>query len=108
MGDANSSVDMTEKMKMEINRQYSSIRAFAKDCGVAHGTIVSALNNGIDGMAWGKVRKMCNCLNIDCGTFEPNYEGETLSNQEQRLLAYFSKLSEKGQKKTIEYMQDIL
>lgn len=64
-------VDYTLKLKDTILEQYSSIRAFARASGIAHGTIVSALDKGIGGMSYAKVRKMCECLNIDCETFEP-------------------------------------
>lgn len=100
--------DMTIVLKKEILRQYPSVRAFAKECGVAHGTIVSALNNGIEGMAWGKVKMMCDCLHIDCGSFEPVRKSGKLSEQEKRVLSYYSKLSERGQEKALEYMQDIM
>lgn len=101
-------ITMTEKIKREISRQYPSVRAFAKECGVAHGTIVSALNNGIEGMAWGKVRTICECLQIDCMNFEPLRQSNSLNEKEQRLLAYYSRLSERGKDKTLEYMQDIM
>lgn len=64
-------IDKTERLKSIILEQYPSIRAFARASGVAHGTIVSALDKGIDGMAYAKVKRMCECLNVDCATFEP-------------------------------------
>ena len=105
----NSIYTMTEMMKIEISRQFPSVRSFAKECGIPHGTIVSALNNGIESMAWGKVKKMCDCLHIDCGSFEPIYEkNSNACVQEKRVLAYYSKLSERGKNKVIEYMKDIM
>lgn len=65
------SEEKTKKLKSIILEQYPSIRAFARASGVAHGTIVSALDKGIDGMAYAKVKRMCECLNVDCATFEP-------------------------------------
>lgn len=61
----------SEVLKSEILKKYKSIRAFAKEAGIPHGTIVSALNNGIDGMAWGKVTRICECLNLDPITLSP-------------------------------------
>jgi len=93
----------------EIYRQYPSIRAFAKACDVPHGTIVSALNNGIEGMAYAKVQKMCKTLNLDMNTFEPIFNPDNLEDkQRERVLAYFSKMSTSKQEKVLEYMQDIL
>ena len=61
----------SEKLKKEILRQYKSIRAFAKEAEIPHGTLVSALNNNIDGMAWGKVNKICMVLGLDPVTLDP-------------------------------------
>lgn len=60
----------TELIRDEILKQYPSIRAFARESGIPNGTIISALNNGIDGMAFAKVVKMCECLGIDPVSFE--------------------------------------
>ena len=91
----------------EIYRQYPSVRAFAKACGIPHGTIVSALNNGIDGMAYGKVKKICDTLQLDLNSFEPICEYDFDDHQKQRLLAYFQRLSDSKKDKVFEYMKDI-
>lgn len=61
----------SEKLKNEILKQYKSVRAFAKEVGIPHGTIVSALNNGIDGMALGKMIQICDKLGIDPVSLNP-------------------------------------
>lgn len=61
----------SEKIKSEILKKYPSVRAFARETGIPNGTIVSALNNGIDGMAWSKVNQICSYLNLDPATLEP-------------------------------------
>lgn len=95
-------------LKNEILRQYDSIRAFAKASNIPHGTIVSALNHGIDGMAYERVIKMCDLLNIDYITFEPRRNDfMNLTKDENRLLAYYDRLSNEKKKKVIEYIKDI-
>lgn len=61
----------SEKIKSEILKKYPSVRAFARETGIPNGTIVSALNNGIDGMAWAKVNQICFYLGLDGTTLEP-------------------------------------
>lgn len=97
--------DKTSKLINEISIQYSSVRAFARACGVPHGTVVSALNKGIEGMSYIKVFKMCECLNIDLETFEP--KNNKASSDSDRLLAYYLRLSDIKKEKVIEYIKDI-
>lgn len=66
-------------IKNEILKNYKSIRAFAKVVDIPHGTIVSALNNGIDGMAWGKVNKICECLCLDPTTLVPKSQRKSFN-----------------------------
>lgn len=61
----------SELLKQEILKKYKSIRAFAKEVDIPHGTIVSALNNGIDGMALGKMIKISDALGIDPVSLKP-------------------------------------
>lgn len=71
--------EKTEKLKQTIKREYKSVRSFAKEVGIPHGTLVSALNNGIDSMAFGKVYQICRFLNLDPETFEEKKK-DTVSN----------------------------
>ncbi len=43
--------EQPNKLKEIILRRYPSIRVFAREAEIPHGTLVSALNHGIDGMA---------------------------------------------------------
>ena len=47
-------------LKKEILSQYRSVRQFAMDMQIPYSTLVTALERGIDGMAYGTVIKMCN------------------------------------------------
>ena len=46
-------------LKKEILSQYRSVRQFAMDMQIPYSTLVTALERGIDGMAYGTVIKMC-------------------------------------------------
>ena len=96
-------MNRTEIIKREILRKYASVRA----CDIPNATIVSALNNGIDGMAYGKVKKMCDCLELDINTFEPICKESIETQQLKRLLAYYSRMTTAKQKKVLEYIKDI-
>lgn len=98
--------EKTIKLKREILKKYPSIREFARQSNIPHGTIVSALNNGIEGMAWSRVVSICDILDIDYVTFEPRVPSE-LSEQERRLLAYYVKLNDSKKDKVIQYIEDI-
>lgn len=101
-------MNKTEHLKEIILKKYPSIRAFASDSGIPHGTIVSALNKGIESMSYGKVIRICELLNIDCNTFEPIVvDVDKISSEEMRLLAYFKELDNKKRNKVLEYIEDI-
>ena len=55
----------SEKLKNIIKSQYPSIRSFADAVGIPYTTLVTALKNGIGGMAVEKVILICEKLNID-------------------------------------------
>lgn len=98
----------SEKLKNAILHHSESIRAFAREADIPHGTLVSALNNGIEGMAWSKMKKICDVLQLDPMTLEPILtERDVDSEQEERLLAYYNRLNHKGKGKVEEYIKDM-
>lgn len=101
-------LNRSDKLKEIILQQYPSIRAFAQEVGIPHGTLVSALNSGIDGMAWGRLNLICEKLQINPGNLEPvcdNVSADTKA--EKRLLAYYKQLNAVGREKVDAYMEDI-
>ena len=98
----------SEKLKEIILQQYPSLRTFAKEVGIPHGTLVSALNNGIDGMAWSRFSAICDKLQINPATLEPirNDKG-SITEKEKRLLAYYDLLNTEGKEKVETYLKDI-
>lgn len=98
----------SEKLKTIILQQYPSVRMFAQEAGIAHGTLVSALRNGIDGMAWVKLNQICQKLQIDPVDLEPIHQSEeAMTAQERRILAYYNLLNDSGREKVEEYLKDI-
>ena len=53
-----------EILKKEILRQYRSVRQFAMEMNIPYSTLVTALERGIEGMAYGTVIKMCDKLSL--------------------------------------------
>ena len=51
-----------EILKREILSQYKSVRQFAIEMQIPYSTLVTALDRGIEGMAYGTVIKMCDKL----------------------------------------------
>ena len=67
--DDKSRKNLKEKLLKITNIE--SIRAFSEATGIPNTTIVTALKNGVGGMAVEKVIAICEKLNIDVKTFEP-------------------------------------
>lgn len=100
--------ERSQKLKEIILQKYPSVRAFAREAEIPHGTLVSALNHGIDGMAWGKLDHICRFLDIDAIDLEPiRHEEDAASEAERRLLAYYNRLNDLGRAKVEEYVKDI-
>ena len=100
--------EQPNKLKEIILRRYPSIRVFAREAEIPHGTLVSALNPGIDGMAEGKLEHICRFSDIDAIYLEPISRRETaVSEMEKRLLAYYNRLNDWGRVKVEEYVKDI-
>ena len=59
-------------------------------------------------MAWSKMKKICDVLQLDPMTLEPILtERDVDSEQEGRLLAYYNRLNHKGKGKVEEYIKDM-
>ncbi|MBE5885001.1 MAG: transcriptional regulator [Lachnospiraceae bacterium] len=100
--------ERSDKLKDIILQRYPSVRMFAQEVGIPHGTLVSALNNGIDGMAWGRLNAVCEKLQIDPVSLEPvRPERGKNTAEEKRLLAYYELLNTEGKSKVDAYLKDI-
>ena len=98
----------SEILKKEILHQYKSVRQFAMEMDIPYSTLVTALERGIEGMAYGTVIRICNklCLNpLDFTSLDQkgNIGGQLLQN---RVMQYYIKLNRSGKSKILELMDD--
>lgn len=102
-------MNKAEILKTEILNQFKSIRQFAMDMKIPYSTLVTALDRGIEGMAYGTVIMMCDRLNLNPVDFTPLEEGSNLGGQivENRVMQEYNKLNKVGRKKGLEYMSDL-
>lgn len=98
----------TELLKNEITRQYRSVRAFALNMGIPYSTLVTALERGIDGMAYGTVIKMCDKLGLNPVDFSPLENEAVLSARflENRVMQSYLKLNAEGRARILDLMED--
>lgn len=99
-----------EILKKEILKQYRSVRQFAIDMEIPYSTLVTALERGIEGMAYGTVIKMCDKLSLNPVDFSSLEEDASLGAQllENRVMQYYMKLNQDGRDKVLELMDDFV
>lgn len=99
-----------EILKQEILRQYRSVRQFAMEMDIPYSTLVTALERGIEGMAYGTVIKMCDKLNLNPVDFSSLEKDTALGAQliENRVMQYYLKLNQIGRDKVLELMDDFV
>lgn len=97
-----------EILKAEILKQYKSVRQFAIEMEIPYSTLVTALDRGIEGMAYGTVIRMCDKLNLNPVDFTPINQKSLLGGKimENRVMQYYVKLNKTGRKKALELMED--
>ena len=99
-----------EILKEEILKQYRSVRQFAIDMEIPYSTLVTALERGIEGMAYGTVIKMCDKLSLNPVDFSSLEEDASLGAQllENRVMQYYMKLNQDGRDKVLDLMDDFV
>ena len=97
-----------EILKKEILRQYRSVRQFALEMGIPYSTLVTALERGIEGMAYGTVIKMCDKLSLNPVDFTSLERDTNLGEKllENRVMQYYVKLNQEGRDKILGLMDD--
>lgn len=97
-----------EILKHEILRQYRSVRAFALDVEIPYSTLVTALERGIEGMAYDTVIRICDKLCLNPVDFSSLERGAYLGNKllENRVMQKYLKLNEEGRAKILDLMDD--
>lgn len=99
-----------EILKAEILRQYRSVRQFAMELQIPYSTLVTALERGIEGMAYGTVIKMCDRLSLNPVDFTSLERDTSLGAQllENRVMQYYVRLNQAGRDKILELMDDFV
>lgn len=99
-----------EILKKEILNQYRSVRQFALEMEIPYSTLVTALERGIDGMAYGTVIRMCDKLSLNPVDFSSLERDASLGAQllENRVMQYYIKLNQNGRDKILELMDDFV
>lgn len=99
-----------EILKQEILKQYRSVRQFAIEMEIPYSTLVTALERGIEGMAYGTVIKMCDKLSLNPVDFTSLETDASLGAQllENRVMQYYMKLNPLGRDRILELMDDFV
>lgn len=86
------------------------MRQFAIDMEIPYSTLVTALERGIEGMAYGTVIKMCDKLSLNPVDFSSLEEDASLGAQllENRVMQYYMKLNQDGRDKVLDLMDDFV
>lgn len=98
----------TQVLKAVILQRYRSVRQFASVMDIPYSTLVTALERGIEGMAYSTVIRMCEVLELNPVDFSPLEESDGLSGQiiTRRVMEKYNKLNRAGRRKVLEYMDD--
>lgn len=97
-----------EILKKAILSHYRSVRRFSTELGIPYSTLVTALERGIEGMAYGTVIRMCQQLKLNPVDFSPLEEHASLGVQilENDVMQNYLKLNQTGRDKVMELMED--
>lgn len=103
-----SGMTKAEVLKRVILSQYKSVRQFAVEMDIPYSTLVTALERGIEGMAYSTVIRICDALSLNPVDFTPLDEGDALSSQitTKRVMERYEKFNRAGRKKILEIMDD--
>ncbi|MBR7045863.1 MAG: helix-turn-helix transcriptional regulator [Lachnospiraceae bacterium] len=95
-------------LKAVILQRYRSVRQFAGVMDIPYSTLVTALERGIEGMAYSTVIRMCEALELNPVDFSPLEESDGLSGQiiTRKVMEKYNKLNRAGRRKVLEYMDD--
>ena len=101
-------MNKAEVLKNEILRQYRSLRQFAMEMNIPYSTLVTALERGIEGMAYGTVIRMCDKLSLNPVDFTSLERDASLGEKllENRVMQNYIKLNQTGRDQILELMED--
>ena len=95
-------------LKSVILQKYRSVRQFAGVMDIPYSTLVTALERGIEGMAYSTVIRMCEVLELNPVDFSPLDDNEGLSGQiiTRKVMERYNKLNRAGRRKVMDFMDD--
>ncbi len=95
-------------LKSVILQKYRSVRQFAGVMDIPYSTLVTALERGIEGMAYSTVIRMCEVLELNPVDFSPLDDNEGLSGQiiTRKVMERYNKLNRAGRRKVLDFMDD--
>ena len=104
---------MDSKTKAEILKgvilsRYKSIRQFAVAMNIPYSTLITALERGVDGMAYSTVISICEALSLNPIDFSALEEDDALSSQitTRRVMDKYWKRNKGGRKRILDIMED--
>ena len=100
-----------EILKNEILKKHKSVRAFCIKLGIPYSTLATALERGLDGMAYGTVMKMCDELMLSPIDFAELNKKSTSKNAmlyQHQLQKKILKLNKKGIEKVLDNVEDLI
>lgn len=103
-----SDVTKAEILRGIILTRYKSVRRFAVEMNIPYSTLVTALERGIDGMAYSTVIRICEALMLNPVDFSSLEEGGGLSVQitTKRVMEKYNRLNKNGRKRVMDILDD--
>ena len=97
-----------EILKSEILKKYRSVRQFSLEMNIPYSTLVTALERGVDGMAYGTVIRICEKLSLNPVDFSSYERDESLGAKllENHVMQGYLKLNQEGRNKILDLMDD--
>ena len=101
-----SDVTKAEILRRIILTRYKSVRRFAVEMNIPYSTLVTALERGIDGMAYSTVIRICEALMLNPVDFSSLEEGGGLSVQitTKRVMEKYNRLNKNGRKRVMDIL----
>lgn len=97
-----------DMLKSSILKQFKSLRQFCLEQKIPYSTLMTALDRGIDGMAYGTVMRICDVLSLNPVDFTSVESDDKLSSKilENKVMSNYLKLNNIGKKRVMELMED--
>lgn len=101
-------MDRSVLLKEAILSKYKSIRAFSIEMEIPYSTLATAMERGIDGMAYGTVIRICEKLNLNPIDFKPLDAPSDVSEQivAGNVMKYYFKLNSQGREQALGIIRD--